>query len=591
MSIIERNKSINPGVRPKGFISLPALGFILSSLLLACVLAIVTWHNIDREEQFMEGFLLKEAQTLIRAFEAGARTSMMMGPRGGNLTTLVKETAREETIAYIVIQDEKGHLVAYAGIDPATFEFPSGKKVLTADQSLTRSITDPSGKKIYEVAQEFKPLTMMPMRMGMMRRWQSWCGVSEGNNDEECRQIIYLGLYTEDFDAARAEDIKQSLILLGILFLLSSGGLYALFLSHKSQVAKAALENMELYTDNVINSMPAGLISIDNERRIVSVNRNALELFGLSESKMRGKTLQQLAGSENCSLAPLLRAGQEFVDQLMDCLRQDGESIPLKVSASHLRDRDGSLRGMVLILRDQREIRAMEEALERSRRHAALGQMAAGIAHEIRNPLGTLRGFAQYFLRSENPDAKAHEYADLMVGEVDRLNRTVSVLLQYSRPREPEMSKVDLNALVKRSLNFVQADSDSQKIELTLEAPEANIQLTADPDLLQQVLLNLLQNSLAATSAGGKIELGIKQHTNEVYLWVRDTGNGLTAEEQAKMFDPFFTTRKDGTGLGLAMVQLIIEQHNGRIEVESGEGQGTFIRVILPQIGGTDEQS
>ncbi|MFA5700922.1 MAG: ATP-binding protein [Desulfuromonas sp.] len=591
MSIVDPNISINPGGPPKRFISLPALVFILASLLLACVLAIVTWHNIDREEQFMEGFLLKKAQTLIRAFEAGARTSMMVGPRSGNLATLVKETAREETIAYIVIQDEKGHLVAYAGIDPATFVFPPGRKVLTADQSLTRLLTDPSGKKIYEIAQEFRPLTMMPMRTGMMRCWQNWCGVPEGNNVEESRQIIYLGLYTEDFDAARAEDIKQSLILLGILFLLSSGGLYALFLSHESQVVRAALENMELYTDNVINSMPAGLISINNERQIVSVNRNALELFGLNESKMRGKTLQQIAGSENFSLAPLLRAGQEFVDQSMDCLRQDGEMIPLKVSASHLRDRDGSLRGMVLILRDQREIRAMEVALERSRRHAALGKMAAGIAHEIRNPLGTLRGFAQYFSRSENQDAKAHEYADLMVGEVDRLNRTVSALLQYSRPREPEISTIDLNALVKRSLNFVQADSDSQKIELTLVAPEANIQLSADPDLLQQVLLNLLQNSLAATSTGGKIELGIKQLPNEVHLWVCDSGNGLTTEEQAKMFDPFFTTRKDGTGLGLAMVQQIIEQHNGRIEVESEEGQGTIIRIILPQIGGTDEQS
>ena len=115
MSTADHNSPI-PSSRPaKRFLSLPALGFILASLLLASVLAIVTWHNLDREEQFMEGFLLKQAETLIRAFEAGARTSMMMGSRGGNLETLVTETAREETIAYILIQDEKGHPVANAG--------------------------------------------------------------------------------------------------------------------------------------------------------------------------------------------------------------------------------------------------------------------------------------------------------------------------------------------------------------------------------------------------------------------------------------------------------------------------------------------
>lgn len=571
--------------------SLPALGFILASLLLAGILAIVTWHNLDREEQFMESFLLKEAQTLIRAFEAGARTSMMMGPRGGNLATLVKETAREETIAYIVIQDETGRHIASAGLDSVSAEFSTGQEVLKTGQSLTRSIQDRTGKRIYEITQEFSPLTMMPMRMGMMRRWQNWRGIMGDSNSEERRQVIYLGLYTEDFDAAREEDVKQSLILLGILFLLSSGGMYALFLSHKSQVTKTALENMELYTDNVINSMPAGLISIDTERKIVSVNKNALNLFGRSETDMRGKTLQQLTGPEECSLAPLLRAGKEFIDQPMDCLRQDGETVPLKVSASHLRDRNDNLRGMVLILRDQREIRAMEEALERSRRHAALGQMAAGIAHEIRNPLGTLRGFAQYFSRSDNQDAKAHEYADLMVGEVDRLNRIVSALLQFSRPREPEWSEVDLCALAQRSLTFVQADADNQQVKLILKLPESEVILSADPDLLQQVLLNLLQNSLAATAADGEIELGIKRQSDQIHLWVRDTGKGLSAEEQTKMFDPFFTTRKDGTGLGLALVQQIVEQHKGRIEVESNEGQGTSISVILPQVRLTYEQS
>lgn len=580
-----------PDGQPKKYFSLPALGFILASLLLACALAFVTWHNLDREERLMETFLVNEGQTLIRALEAGSRTSMMMGPRGGNLVTLVEETAREKTVAYIIILDQSGQRIATGGNVPGNIELPLGSKILEESTPLTRSIQNDSGETIFEIAKPFSPLNAMPMRMGMMKRWQNECGQSSQTDDDACRLVIYLGLHTKEFAAAREEDIKQSLILLATLFLLGSGGLYGLFLSHKSQVAKSALENMEIYTSNVIKSMPAGLLTIDTDRKIVTANKNALELFNCIEKDITGRTLQQMISTEECPLAPLLRANQEFIDQPMECLRRDGESIPLKVSASHLRDRNGSLRGMVLILRDQREIRAMEEAIERSRRHAALGRMAAGIAHEVRNPLGTLRGFAQYFSRSETKDTKVHEYADLMIGEVDRLNRTVSALLQFSRPREPESNEVDLCVLMQRAVAFIQADAENQQVKLNLDLPEMALLITADADLLQQVLLNLLQNSLAATTKGGSIEIGAKSHEEGVLLWVQDSGKGLSSAEKSQMFDPFFTTKKDGTGLGLAVVQHIVEQHKGRINVESEEGQGTCLSIILPLGGGNNGQS
>lgn len=564
--------------------SLPALGFILASLLLAGVLAFVTWHNIDREKEMMRGFLLEEAQTLIRAFEAGARSSMMMESRSGNLATLVRETAREENIAYIIIRDENDHLIASAGNLPNQ-NLPSVLSVLKSSDPLTRSMNGETESSVFEVAREFSPLATMPMRSGMMQRWQRWCGMPGRGETESCRQVIYLGLYTRNFDAARAEDFKQSLILLGILFLLTTGGLYALFLSHRNQVTKAALENMKLYTANVISSLPAGLITIDTDRKIVSANPKAIELFDCSEQGMQGKTLQELTGPDECSLAPLLRAGKEFIDQPMECIRKDGETIPLKVSASHLRDIDGTLRGMVLILRDQREIRVMEEMLERSRRHAALGRMAAGIAHEIRNPLGTLRGFAQYFSRLGNKDSKAEEYSDMMVAEVDRLNRTVSALLQFSRPREPELTDVNLNQVLKKTKTLIQPDIEGNHVDFHLNLPETEIVASVDPDLILQALLNLLQNSIAAVSGNDLIELGLKKEAGRIYIWVRDTGKGMTLEDQAMMFDPFFTTRKDGTGLGLAVVQQIVEQHRGRIEVDSEAGRGTCVELIFPENG------
>lgn len=573
---------MNPFVRKSFGFTLPALGFILASLLMGGVLAFVTWHNIDREEKMMESFLLEETQILIRAFEAGARTSMMMESISGNLSTLVKETAREETVAYIVIRDEKNHLIASAGDTPPDSKFPPVLNTLNSKRPLTRSTEDSTGASVFEVAKEFSPLATMPMQSGMMQRWQSWCGMSGSGDTEACRQVIYLGLYTKNFDAARVEDFKQSLILLGILFLFATGGLYALFLSHRNQVAKASLEDMKLYTANVISSMPAGLITIDTNRKIVSANPKAIELFNCPEKDMQGRTLQQLTGPEECSLAPFLRAGKEFIDQPMECLRHDGEAIPLKVSASHLYDRDGSLRGMVLILRDQREIRAMEEMLERSRRHAALGRMAAGIAHEIRNPLGTLRGFAQYFDKLSDRDPLAKEYSELMVGEVDRLNRTVSALLQFARPRELELASIDLGEILLRTFRLMQDDLKAQNLKFEIDTPSQSCNFNADSDLITQVLINLLQNAEVATESGGIIRLGAEERDANIHLWVEDTGKGMTEEEQSLMFDPFFTTKKTGTGLGLAVVQQIVEQHGGHIEVRSKPGQGTHIEVILP---------
>jgi two-component system sensor histidine kinase HydH len=211
--------------------------------------------------------------------------------------------------------------------------------------------------------------------------------------------------------------------------------------------------------------------------------------------------------------------------------------------------------------------------------------MAAGIAHEIRNPLGTLRGFAQYFAKLGEKDPHAEEYAELMVGEVDRLNRTISALLQFARPREPEMTRVDLGALLRRTARLLQDDLAARKLTFVLDPPAETLLFTADSDLLTQVLINLLQNAQAATDPGGEIRLGACAQDAEIRFWVADTGKGMAPEERSRMFDPFFTTRKTGTGLGLAMVQQIVEQHGGRIEVESAPEQGTTVTVILPQKG------
>lgn len=561
------------------------LTIVAASLVLVAVLATITLRNLNREEQLMKKFLLQEGITLIRTFEAGARTSVMMRWwNENNIKTLAQETTKSEAVAYLAIIDEQGKILAVAGDWQETTSRPTVGEVLSRNTPLTSFIFQGAAieRQIFEVAKELNPLSAMGADSEyLQKRWQQWCLTENPETMPAGRQVVFVGLYTTEFDEARREDLKNSLIMGGILFLLGSAGLYFIFLYQGMRVSRSTLADMELYTRNVIESMPAGLLTLNAQGRIVSSNGRMEELSGMPAAKLEGKTLRQVTGDRHGLLEPLIQGGTDFLDIPLDCQRQDGKNIPVKVSAARLLSKEGKRLGTVLTFRDMRELRDMEEKLERSRRLAALGRMAAGIAHEIRNPLGTLRGFAQFF-GSQAQSGTQKRYADLMIGEVDRLNRTISALLQFAKPREPKFEKLTLGELLTKTSQLLAEDFNSHKIAFKLDIPGADIVLEADPDLLLQVLLNLLKNALAAVQEGDDIVLGAKRHENTVHLWVQDTGKGMTQEERARMFDPFFSTRKTGTGLGLAVVHNIVEQHRARIEVESESGRGTKITLILP---------
>lgn len=557
-------------------LSKPALALILATTMLAAILAVTTLRNIHREQQLMEEFLLRQGLTLIRSFEAGARTSIMHQMLGSDpLDTLVTETAAEESIAYIRIVDEHGHLVSEAGELPAPVDIARVTLVLSQDQPIT-ALDRESG--VFEIGRKFAPLPpLMPANKMMSRRLDNFAQTQHDKGE----QLIFIGFLTHEFDAARQQDVRHTIFMGALLFLLGSCGLYFLFLYQQMRVSRATLATMRRYTENVIESMPDGLITLDVTSNIISCNSKAEELIGKPQSEIEGKKLDEVLSA--CPLEQLQQQ-KEVLDHLVECFHKDREGVVMKVSGSQLLDPEGKRIGTVLLLRDMREIRKMEKQLERARRMAALGSMAAGVAHEIRNPLGTLRGFAQFFGSRAEKQSESRKYADLMVSEVDRLNQTVSGLLQFARPREPNTIPIDIERLFRKTEQLMQAESNSHSVSLLIKYTDNNkIRLAGDPDLLLQVLLNLLKNAIHASSAGGKVILEAWQDAQAVRLRVRDNGRGMDKEEQERMFDPFFTTGKKGTGLGLAVSHQIIEQHDGYFEVQTEPDKGTAITIILPQ--------
>lgn len=235
--------------------------------------------------------------------------------------------------------------------------------------------------------------------------------------------------------------------------------------------------------------------------------------------------------------------------------------------------------------RYQRSHRELLNAMKRKEKLVAMGHLAAGVAHEIRNPLSSIKGLAKYFAERAPAGGESHELAQVMAKEADRLNRVVSELLELVKPAHLTLQSVDLNDLITHSLNLVSQDAQSREIQLRFTPNETLTHIQADPDRLTQVLLNLYLNAIQAIGRQGTISVEVKESgTERVVITVTDSGKGIAPDQLEAIFTPYYTTKADGTGLGLAVVQNIIEQHGGAINVKSREDKGAVFTIGLPVI-------
>ncbi|MEE4242476.1 MAG: ATP-binding protein [Desulfopila sp.] len=561
-----------PMSSPHLYFSRGAAGLLIATFILAIILVFSTLQNINRAQSLMEQFLQDKGEAIIRSIEAGSRAGITEHMEGINpMHNLLVEHAKDKDIRFITITAADGKILEHIGENMQT-SLSAGERTEigrshgsvgrmnrdTAVFVLSRIFQDSGSAAITDTATQQLPQPPSP---------------------EAEQKIISIGLPTSHFDTARRQDVRHTIFMGAILFLVGTAGLYFLFLYQKIRLTSSNLADMKLYTENILESIPVAIITLDAHDNIVSCNHNTEELFGLNLNLLQKTGLGNIL--QDCSFSISATCDNLFEKEVV-CKGHNGVTIPLRVSCSPLVNRDNEKIGKVLILRDMSSIKEMELQLERTRRMAALGKMAAGIAHEIRNPLGTLRGFAQFFGNQAEAGSDAKDYSQLMISEIDRLNQTISGLLQFSRPRSPQITDVSAGALFAKTVSLLEADLSGKSIELHWQKEE-NVRLQADPDLLLQVLMNLLKNSIRATPPGGSIVLECTKEAQSVVITVADNGSGMTEEVRERMFDPFFTTTGSGTGLGLAVSHQIIEQHGGTFEVRTELDKGTTIRIHLPQ--------
>jgi two-component system, NtrC family, sensor histidine kinase HydH len=245
-------------------------------------------------------------------------------------------------------------------------------------------------------------------------------------------------------------------------------------------------------------------------------------------------------------------------------------------------DGEDRFAGNMLLIQDLSQVKELEEELRRNEKLAALGKMAAGVAHELRNPLSSIKGLAVLLQSRFKENSSDQETAKTLVHEVERLNRSIGELLDYARPHKLQTMRISLIPVLQKAMSLIRMDAESLGISLETDFTEHLPLVEADQDKLNQVFLNLFLNSIQAMENGGTLRVTTGVENARVVCTITDTGCGIDHKYTSRVFDPYFTTKNDGTGLGLALSAKIMEEHGGTIEFESAAGKGTNVKVGLP---------
>ncbi len=352
----------------------------------------------------------------------------------------------------------------------------------------------------------------------------------------------------------------------------------------------AGLRNLMNLNDAIVRCIRSGLVTLDMEGRVTSFNEAAAGITGLEPGQAIGEKLERILGV----LPPDALASDEDRgslpvrwEQLFH--RRDGRTLTLGLSASVLQDHRGNPFGHLLIFQDLTSYKQMEEELRRAEKLAAIGELAAGLAHEIRNPLASLYGSIQLLQGELELGGSNKRLMQIILQESERLNELIGDFLLFAAPRPGSKEEFPLFPLVEETLALLEKHpSFREGIRVSLHM-DRSLKLVASRKQMQQIFWNLLLNALQAMPDGkGEIRVEAERTARRddpagwVTIRIRDTGRGIQAENLDRIFDPFFTTREEGTGLGLSVVYRIVESHGGRIRVSSDPGRGTVFQIDLP---------
>ena len=366
-----------------------------------------------------------------------------------------------------------------------------------------------------------------------------------------------------------------------------AGGLAERFRSTQEELAmkQADLRDLEAFTDLIFDSVSTGIIALDREHRVTALNRAAERTLGVAASSATGRPWSIFGTGISLVLieAEVEASGRGSAWREASLRRPDGE-IPLRMTFSALRAGDGRGIGLIAACEDLSAIRAMEASMRAADRLATVGRMAANIAHEIRNPLAALSGAVEVMAAGASDDTR-DRLAQIVLKETGRLNDIIREFLEYARPAPLSRASVNVAETVDEVLVLLEHQATPGTLKTVREFPPV-LTWVVDRQQFRQVVWNLCLNAVQAMPEGGELRVAIAVFAGRLRLRVDDTGEGIAAADLGHVFEPFFSTKLDGTGLGLALVHRVAQDHGGDIDVQSRPGVGSSFTLTLPAIDG-----
>jgi two-component system sensor histidine kinase HydH len=599
----------------------PLVALVLALIVLGLGSLYLTWRSIAHQREIVEDHMVMTGSSILRGVENNLsrfRRSLRMNPQAAPLfptmaEELFTELAHSEDIEFIALLGRDGRPVISSAEDKTKpfIELPDsvvsglepgrawhvmaqfGKRAvlisgLMADPVLaafTRG-EDPRGMRGQGAGDGTGPGSGQGMGRGMGPGMGRGMGRSMHDQPHGQSQLepvfLVVGLNAEKHLAQFRQYRRAAIYQTGYVFLAAVVLWFLAFAYLKRRGEGRKLVRMERFQNKLLDNMPDGLVTLSATGEILAANRSAKALLA-----PQGESLPpEIIGVNWSSLTFGLKAGQApHAWEQFDYQSRQLEILSLPFQLGDDEDAPESGQRLVLI-RDRTEIRSLEEDLNEAKRLAAIGSLAAGVAHEVRNPLSSLRGFAQLFATKLKGQAPLDQYAATMVQEADRLNRVVTDLLYLARPRQLDPVDVDLAELGESLRQLMRFDFEDRRAEAEFDFGGETV--FADPDALRQVLLNLISNSLDAMAGCGEcatpghVRLTSRRGEGGVWLTVADDGPGMDPEILGDVFKPFVTGKKTGTGLGLAIVKNIMRAHRGKVLIDSEPGNGAQVQLFFP---------
>jgi len=531
----------------------------------------------------LEHLMHEESAILVKALTNSAETALLGYQE---LNALSVESIDTSKLLQLKCEVGPGRLIQRIGTDEAGIAYiiwQDNSAIISATPNITETVSIQSDAALSAAFHKNGPSSRLTTFEGQ----QVFEVINPFLFKGEKIGILRIGLRADHLEIASKRLLTQLLMLLG----LATAGALAVFSlmnsRHNEQKMSAAYRREQLFSSTILSNMADAVIAIDSKKKITLINTRAEQLLQVTSQEVTGQTISSILPETSEAITRLLNAGEASqVEEEFSCMIHRQKKI-LSGRYNHFTAHPETPKGIVIVLQDITLQRAMQMMIERREKLTAMGELASGVAHEIRNPLNAIGIIAQRldmeFTPTEVPAEEYHHLTGSIVAEVNRVNTIIQRFLKFARPPKLVQVPTNIDEWLKSCQHILEGEASAQGIEIRIHAA-SGCSSSIDRDQMLQALLNLVRNAAEASPPHARITIHARKDKGMVAIEVRDTGSGIPEALQKQVFNLYFTTKNDGTGMGLSITNQIVQAHGGLINVHSKPGQGSTFCIVLPAI-------